>query len=236
MKPSILQKASLVGLILSLILLGGCRAPTAPDAGFVQAPQALKHDSRLPFDAVWFKEGVDLSKYSKVYIAPIDTTHLLKLDWWDQANFASGSEQDQAAQLTTYFREKLVEALTKNSHKTYSVVDTPDAQTLRIELAIVEVIPTKVWLNAIGYLAIGALSTGATAFEGRLRDGATNEILAEFKDQEYGQFDLVSIADLTWFKHSEHTIRIWSDQIAHVCYRAPDESIAPMSTVTLRPW
>jgi len=236
MKPSILQKASLVGLIFSLILLGGCRAPTAPDAGFVQAPQALKHDSRLPFDAVWFKEGVDLSKYSKVYIAPIDTTHLLKLDWWDQANFASGSEQDQAAQLTTYFREKLVEALTKNSHKTYSVVDTPDAQTLRIELAIVEVIPTKVWLNAIGYLAIGALSTGATAFEGRLRDGATNEILAEFKDQEYGQFDLVSIADLTWFKHSEHTIRIWSDQIAHACYRAPDESIAPMSTVTLRPW
>jgi hypothetical protein len=107
---------------------------------------------------------------------------------------------------------------------------------LSVELAIVEVVPTKVWLNAIGYIAIGALSSGTTAFEGRLRDGKTNEVIAEFKDREHGQIDIVSIADLTWYKHSEHTLRIWSEQIAHLCYRAPDEAISPMSTVTLRPW
>ena len=223
-------------MTVAAFALSACRAPVAPDAGFIDNPQVLKHDNKLPFDAVWIKEGVDLGRYTKVYIAPIDTTHLLKLDWWDRASLALGSEQVQADSLTGYFHDKLVAAFTSNPQKKYAVVDTPDADSLRIELAIVEVIPTKVWLNAIGYLAIGALSSGTTAFEGRLRDGKTNEVIAEFKDQEYGQLDVVSVADLTWFKHSEHTIRMWSDEIARLCYRAPDEVISPMSTVTLRPW
>ena len=223
-------------MTVALFALSACRAPVAPDAGFIDNPQVLKHDNKLPFDAVWIKEGVDLGRYTKVYIAPIDTTHLLKLDWWDRASGALGSEQVQADSLTGYFHDKLGAAFTSNPQNKYTVVDTPDADSLRVELAIVEVIPTKVWLNAIGYLAIGALSSGTTAFEGRLRDGKTNEVIAEFNDREFGQLDVVSVADLTWFKHSEHTIRMWSDEIARLGHRAPDEVISPMSTVTLRPW
>ncbi len=221
--------------LLSITTLA-CRASVAPDAGFIQDPQVLKPNANLPFDAVWFKEGADISAYSKVYIAPIDTTHLLKLDWWDRANAAPGSEQAQAEDLTGYFREKLVNAFTANEKKKFTVVDKPSPDALSVELAIVELVPTKEWLNVIGYIAIGALSSGTTAFEGRLRDGQTNQVIAEFKDREDGQFDIVSIRDLTWFKHSEHTLGQWSEEIAHICYRAPNESIAPMSTVTLRPW
>lgn len=236
MKPYLETCCLLVCFIVLTANLSSCRAPAAPDAGFIENPQVLANDKRLPFDAVWFKEGVDLNRYSKVYIAPIDTTHLLKLDWWERANMVKGTEQSQAASLTTYFKDKLAEAFKSQPKKTYTVVDTPDSESLRVELAIVEVVPTKVWLNAIGYLALGPLSSGTTAFEGRLRDSASNQVIAEFKDREYGQMDVVSTADLTWFSHSKYTIKTWSDQIAHICYRAPDESIAPMSTVTLRPW
>lgn len=236
MRSNLLQRAGRLCCALLALAIISCRASVAPDAGFIENPEVLKPDSKLPFDAVWLKEGVDLSKYNKVYIAPIDTTHLLKLDWWDRANVAPGSEQAQAQDLTNYFREKLIKEFTTNERKTFTVVDKPSADALSVELAIVEVVPTKVWLNAIGYIAIGALSSGTTAFEGRLRDGKTNEVIAEFKDREHGQIDIVSIADLTWYKHSEHTLRIWSEQIAHLCYRAPDEAISPMSTVTLRPW
>lgn len=227
---------ALLALSCITISTNACKAPTAPDAGFVTHPEQLTHDEKLPFDAVWIKQGADVPAYSKVYIAPIDTTHLLKLDWWDKANLAPGDEAKQAGELATYFQAKVKEAFSKGEQKAYTVVDTPDDTTLTVELAIVEVVPTKVWLNIIGYAAIGALSQGTTAFEGRLRDGKTQEVLAEFKDQEYGQFDLVSVRDMTWFMHSQHTIRQWSEELVAMCRRAPDEAVAPMSTVTLKPW
>ena len=224
------------GAAIFSLLIAGCRAPVAPDAGFIQDPQVLKKDSKLPFDAVWFKEGVNLNQYSKVFVAPIDTTHLLKLDWWEKANFAAGTEQSQADSLGSYFQDEVTKAFKSQSSKGYVLVDAPDAANLRVELALVEVVPTKVWLNALGYVVAGQLSSGTTAFEGRLRDAKTNEVIAEFKDREYGQLDVLSVADLTWFSHSKHTIRAWSDEIARVCYQAPNTAISPMSTVTLRPW
>lgn len=213
-----------------------CKAPTAPDAGFVTHPEQLKQDDKLPFNAAWLREGIDLKSYKKVYVAPVDTTHLLKLNWWDKADLAPGDEAVQAKKLALYFQDKVKESFARDERKLYQVVESPDDETVTVELAIVEVVPTKVWLNLIGYVALGALSEGTTAFEGRLRDSKTQEVIAEFKDQEYGQMDLVSVRDLTWFMHSEHTIRQWGEELVALCNRTPDQVIKPMSTVTLKPW
>jgi hypothetical protein len=208
----------------------------APDAGFVPQPELLHPDARLPFDAVWLQEGVDLRSYKKVFVAPIDTTHLLKLDWWERADITPGDQKQQASQLADYFRDRVIKAFQNDPNKTYQVADAAEPDALLVELAIVEVVPTKVWLNAIGYAVAGALSQGTTAFEGRLKDAKTGRVVAEFKDREFGQLDLISINDLTWYRHSEHTLRAWSDELVKVCNRTPTEAIAPMSTVTLRMW
>jgi hypothetical protein len=208
----------------------------APDAGFVPQPELLHPDKSLPFDAVWLKEGVDLNSYKTVYVAPIDTTHLLKLDWWDRANLAPGDQQAQATSLAGYFRDAVVKAFRDEDSKSFTVVDSPQPDALFVELALVEVVPTKVWLNAIAYVIAGAPSQGTTAFEGRLKDGKTQRVISEFKDREFGQIDLVSINDLTWYRHSEHTLRVWSDELVKMCRRTPNEAIAPMSPVTLKPW
>ena len=226
----------LLCVVASVSLLVGCRATSAPDAGFISDPQDLAPNSMMPFDDVWFKQGVDLASFNSVYIAPIDTSHLLKLDWWDTWNLAPGDEQQQAKRLAEYFSQKLAEAFGAYENKKLPVVSAPLKDSLIVELAIVEVIPTKIWLNAIGYVGLGPLSYGTTAFEGRLRDGASQAVIAEFKDRELGQVDVVSVADFAWFRHAQHTIEVWSDDIVKICFRAPNESISPMSTVTLRPW
>lgn len=217
-------------------VVGGCRASMAPDAGFVPEPALLHPDASLPFDAVWLQEGTDLRSYKKVYVAPIDTTHLLKLDWWDRANIAPGDQNQQAAQLAGYFRDSTIAAFKNDTSGGFQVVDAADQDTLVVELAIVEVVPTKVWLNALGYVVAGALSQGTTAFEGRFRDGRTQRVVAEFKDREFGQLDLVSVNDLSWYGHSKHTLRTWSDDLVEMSKRVPTQAIAPMSTVTLKPW
>ena len=214
----------------------GCRATAAPDAGFLDKPQLLQQNDKLPFDDTWLKSDVNLLGYKKVYVAPVDTTHLLKLSWWERAAIAPGDQQQWAKDLAQYYRDKMVAQFSDDDPNNYQVVDTPDDETLIMELAIVEVVPTKVWLNAIGYATIGALDQGATAFEGRFRDRKTKEVIAEFKDREFGQLDLVSVRDLEWDGHSRHTIRAWSDDLEQICYLQPGQAIAPVSTVTLLPW
>lgn len=231
-----LSRLSVLSLLVSSMSVSGCRASAAPDAGFIDNPQLLKEDDKMPFDAVWFKDGVDFSKFKTVYVAPVDTSHLLKLDWWDKANIAPGDQEAQAKELGEYFRDQVKGQFTDDDQNRFTVVDTPGSDTLVVELAIVEVVPTKVWLNAIGYALLGALDQGTTAFEGRFRDGGTKEVIAEFKDREYGQMDLVSLADFQWNRHSRHTCEVWSDTLEDVCYAQPGQALSRMSTVTLRPW
>jgi len=230
-----LVRTACIGTIASMSILG-CRAKALPDAGFLDQPQLLQANDKLPFNAAWVKSDALLSKYKKVYVAPVDTTHLLNLDWWQKAAIAPGDQQAWAAELAQYFQEKMRAQFTDDDANKYQLVDTPDDETLIIELAIVEVVPTKVWLNAIGYALLGAVDQGETGFEGRLRDGKTKQVVAEFKDHEYGQFDVVSVRDLTWAGHSRHTIRTWSDNLEEICYLPPDGVVSEMSPVTLLPW
>jgi hypothetical protein len=239
MKPHSLVFTRLTTLLLSVagcVYLSGCRADPAPDAGFVTDPSLMTKEDDLPFDAVWLKPGVDLRGFKSVYIAPIDTTHLLKQDWWDKVNFAPGDQQKEAQILANYFHERLTDAFQADDRKVYQVVDQPQHDSLIIELAIVEVVPTKIWLNIIGYAALGGLSEGTTAFEGRLRDGKNQELIGEMKDREFGQMSLVNISDFSWCRHSEHTIKIWSSDLVKMCYRTPGKAISSMATFTLRPW
>ncbi len=230
---AILSALSLLSLSAAAI---GCKASAAPDAGFITNPEVLREDDKMPFDAVWFKEGADFNKYKTVYVAPIDTSHLLKQDWWDKANIAPGDQESQAKELADYFQKQVEQQFTDDDENRYQLVTTPGDDTLIVELAIVEVVPTKVWLNVIGYIAAGALDQGTTAFEGRFRDGKTKEVIAEFKDREYGQMDVVSLADFEWCRHSRHTVEVWGDDLEEVCYAPPGGSVSGMSTVTLRPW
>jgi len=222
------------GFKLSTAIIVGCRASVAPDAGFVPQPELLHSDKNLPFDAVWLQDGIDLHTYKKVYVAPVDTTQLLKLYWWERANIVPGDQKQQADKLAGYFRDAAVKSFTDDESRSFEVIDAPVPDALLVELALVEVVLTKVWLNTLGYALAGGLSQGTTAFEGRLRDGNSQRVIGEFKDREFGQLDLVSINDLTWYRHSEHTIRVWSDDLVKICRRAPAEAIAPMSTVTLK--
>ena len=79
-------------LCLGALIIGsfvtGCRAKALPDAGFLEQPQLLQSNNKIPFNAAWIKDDADLLSYKKVYVAPVDTTHLLKLDWWQKTSLA----------------------------------------------------------------------------------------------------------------------------------------------------
>jgi len=235
---TVIRSFSFQRFISGFVVLGvltGCRAAPAPDAGFIDQPELMQKSDDLPFDAYWSDPEVNLTSYSKVYIAPVDTSHLLAQGWWDKVNI-SFDVKESADKLAGTFQKDMVEGFTDYEGKKYQVVDVPDNETLVVELALVEVVPAKVWLNLVTELFVGGLDEGTTAFEGRLRDGKTRKVIAEMKDREYGQMSLISVADLQWYAHSRHTLSRWSDFLPEVINRKPGEKISKMSTVTLRPW
>ncbi len=219
----------------AMTVLVGCRAAPAPDAGFIDQPELLAKSEDLPFDDFWAHPDTNLASYTKVYVAPVDTQHLLKQSWWDKVNITF-DEQESVNKLAGIFQKDMVNSFKQYDTKKYVVVDQPDDQTLIVELALVEVVPTKIWLNTVTEVFVGGLDQGTTAFEGRLRDGKTKQVISEFKDREYGQMSIASVADLEWYAHSRHTLSGWADDLPEIVNRKPGEKISKMSTVTLRPW
>lgn len=226
---------------LSVILIGiGYHAGPAPDSGFLEHPEQL--DDRpgyTPFNAFWMKPGVKMTEFDVVLVAPVDTTHLEKMDWWGSASLA-GSTGDfapdrEARALADSLERSLKERLRGRKHGT-QLSDTPRGRAARLELAIVEVVPTKVWLNTIGYVFSGALDHGSTAIEGRVRDLESNETVAAWKDRQTGQFALVSAADLSWYAHAEKAVAYWAEMHGDLFHESLEKFGEGRSPVTLRPW
>ena len=218
----------------------GCKASPAPDAGFIENYEFVRHDPRKPFDAIWFNEGIDLRKYHKILVRPVDISHLLEMSWWQKLEISQAFDainaKAESEVLAKYMEEQIKAAFASHNSQRYQIVDQQDADTIIVEIALVEVVPTKVWLNAVSYVFIGALDTGSAAIEGRFRDGGTGEIIVLLKDREHGQYSLVSLADLQWYAHAKHIIDHWAEQFVEMCDLPPEAEISSSWPVTLRPW
>ena len=61
-------------------------------------------------DKAWFKkQGVDFKRYRTLYIAPVNTDHLKKADWWKDPSRAEQIQQD-VQNLAAFMRTQFVDA------------------------------------------------------------------------------------------------------------------------------
>jgi hypothetical protein len=236
-------------LLCGIVIAGlsGCKAEEGAGGGFIDKSDMAK-DPSLPFHKVWVKPGLDKSKYTKVYIAPVNTSYMLKMTEWQQGVRKDEIEQD-VAKLAAFTQETIKKAFREDPNHRLQVVDEPgnSADTMIVEVALIEVVPSKVVLNALGYtpfyigLTLNAVRTVAkdvstTAFEARIRDAATGEVIAKVADRESQQVAIVSVRGLTWYGHAETNIKQWAEQFVKIANRKPGEMVKDTDTFTLMPW
>ncbi len=125
--------------------------------------------------------------------------------------------KEDAKELAGYARGVFEEAFRKDTKHRFIVVEQPGPNTLVVEFALVEVVPNKVVLDALGYAAgpaVGVAGTAAAniqtgtthstvAFKARMKDGGTNDVVAMFADRESEKFSIVNIKGLTWYAHAK---------------------------------
>jgi hypothetical protein len=250
----------LFGIILIIIVASGCasvdsmkssmdskmKAPPAEGSGFVAEGQMTRH-SDLPFNKAWVKQGVNWRRYQTIYIAPVRTDYLAHANWWQKGLRAEQMQRDVYT-VANFMRTQFVKAFQNDPLHRFRVAPAPERGSLTMELALTELVPSNVLLDAVkiggpyGSGLAAAILERATeaqstvAFEGRLRDTNSGEILATFADREYAKVRPIDLKGLTWYGNAEDIIKAWSDQCVQIANRRPGQIVKPTSNFSLMPW
>ncbi|MBI3323319.1 MAG: DUF3313 family protein [Candidatus Omnitrophica bacterium] len=233
----------LLAAIVLAIGLAGCKAAPGRNAGFVDEAR-MTAPADLPFQKAWIDPAVDWQRYRRIQIASVNTDHLSEMEWAKQVDRREKLRED-AGKLAGYAQEIFVRTFREDSNHRFEVVDQPDAETLVFELALVEIIPSKLGLNTLCYapfvgtaarLFRGMKHRSTVAFEARMRDGGTGAVIAQFADREAEKTTLISVKDATWYGHAESIIAEWAQQFVRLASRKPGEVVRDSKPFHLKPW
>jgi len=244
-----LRSLFIVLLALVLCAAAGCKsmkAKPSEGAGFVPMSQMSARED-LPFQKVWVKSGVDWKKYTKLYIAKVNTAYLMNANWWQQS-VRSADMQKDVAEVAAYMHDMFQKAFREDANNRFKIVDAPTPDSLTLELALTELIPSHVVMEALSLVAPygsgvavqaaakGSESKCTVAFEAKIIDSTGRQVLAMAADREQGKIAPINLNALTWYGEAHVIIDEWAGQFVKIANRRPGEVVEDSSPFTLSPW
>ena len=229
-------------------------ASPAPDSGFLEnADKMAPHPERAPFDRIWWAPDFSWSHYDKMYVAAVDTHHVLGMSIWEQINIRSIDVKQDIADIALEFHQDVEKAFQDDPAHHFEILQDPkriDDKTIVIQLALVELVPNKAALGVLGTAAWAAPLTigiplgtvaaftdqGSISFEGRARDGGTGDVVAMCADREIGPMRVVDFRSMTWYGSAREIIDQWSSQLVELANTPRDVQVKHSAYFTLSPW
>ncbi len=241
----------LLGALFCLSM--GCKAKPAPDSGFLEKADLMSEVKRAPFDRSYWDPQYDPNKYTELLVAPVNMNYVMAQNLWEKANFANLNPgvKDDLKNVGEYVQVSFVTAAEKDPKKHFKTVSAAGPKTLILETAVVQLVPSKAALNAVGYVfweATAATVAGQTAtqsedsgkgviaIEGRLRDGATGKVVAMFADRERPKEAIINFKALTWWEPVKSVIDDWSSQFVELSNVPKDKVVQRSSPFGLLIW
>ena len=253
------MRAVALALVLSLSACASLRraeetvlaADPAPGVGFAE-PLVARGD-HAAFDRMWVSPARDWRSYPKLYVAVVDVSHTIEPSWWDELNIRTSQVDHDLVVAAARLRSELVTAFREDPLHHFTVVDDPtqvDAETAQLEVALVELVPNKAVLGAIGLVAWGApleigipvatatafIAHGATAIEARVRDGGSGEVIATFGDRSTGRMRVLDLRSLSWYGNAYEDFGDWAETFVALANAEHPEKVRHPSYFTLMPW
>lgn len=220
----------------------------APDAGFIEHPERQHKQADLPFQKVWIKPGSTLSAYQSLVVAPVNTHYMQEMDWlhkMSSANIISDVKED-IKELAQHFHDQVVSNFKEDPHHRFQIIEYPGQQrgpVVRLELALIEINPSQPVLHALSWAgppgsgtAAGLINQRRAAFEGRLRDLQTGEVIATFADRDTADAGPLDLTRLTWYGPAKGIMDRWAEQFVQIANRKPGEAVNDPIPFTLRPF
>ncbi|MEC4748111.1 DUF3313 family protein [Methylomicrobium sp. Wu6] len=220
----------------------------APDAGFIENPQQQTKRADLPFQKVWIKSGFDPLDYKELVVAPVNTYYMQQMDWLHSLSTANliGNVQKDIEELALYFHDQVVKDFNEDPNRRFRIIELPEQHrqpALRLELALIEIDPSQPVLHALSWAgppgtgtAAGIINQRRVAFEGRLRDLQTGELVATFADRDMADAGPLDLTRLTWYGPAKGIMDQWAKQFVQIANRKAGEMVTDPIPFTLRPF
>lgn len=238
---------ALLPLFASLLLVA-CRAKPAPDSGFLRDPKLMTADKALPFNRMYVNPKFKDKRFTELYVAPVNTDYVTRQNAWERAELATLKPEQvkkDARVLGEYLRHAFIKAAERDPKKHFKVVDEAGPNTLVVELAIVQLAPSKIVLQAVAAVPVGPFGIighgimiagsalarsedqgeGVIAIEGRTRDGATGEIVWMFADRERPPPAIVDVAAFSWWEPLKPICDGWAKQFVQLQNAPPGAKV-----------
>ncbi|OGV37285.1 MAG: hypothetical protein A2X48_21200 [Lentisphaerae bacterium GWF2_49_21] len=214
-----------------LVLVSGCttmydwlRADPAPQTSFLDGSGKLVAQSPdFPFRKMWVDKNVDLNKYNKIVVAPVNTKFLMNSTAWNKldARTMEGEVKEDSVEMAKYMECSFRNAVTYDKKRRFTLADNAGPDTLSLEIALVQLEPTKAELNVVENVVgiviwpvsfLTVFNSGSTAFEGILRDSQTGKIVCTFADREMDEAAIFNIPGFTYYGNAKYFTDRWSGQ------------------------
>lgn len=222
-----LQSTLSIAIAVGALALGGCAAQRsvikAEPTSFLRATGTADSGkiARLPFERSWRKPSLNAANYTHIVIRPVSTAYLNKAQWSESASGFITSEQtfvNEAGKIARYWDASLSRAFSSPQNRFTRTGNVSKPGTLVVEIALTEVVFGRPAANAASYAVAGGgvatamLFSPSVAFEARVTDGATGQLLATASDRRSSKVKLIDINKFTFTKSNKEICDEWSEQ------------------------
>ena len=251
-----LSHFALLGLVFMLCscqtgnrLLHAKKVPLSP---FIEHPHVMMPArKRVPFHLIWRNFDREAQwrvvKKTEIYIAPVTLKYLRPVKQAVVRNeIRAGSVKRDEQGVARAVRAAFANAFITSAQPRYKWVKNPSANSLTLEIAIIELNPTSPTGNAVktaakfvvGPLAgLGGIFTkGNVAIEGKIRNSATKELIFQFADNEADKMTLYTLRDFQPYGHAAIAVKEWAAQVEEFTRTVPDHQVEESKFFTLKPW
>jgi len=139
---------------------------------------------------------------------------------------------DEINELAEHTRRSVIKSFREDPRKHFLVVNNEEANTLILEMALIEATPSNTTLGAFEVIPYPALKvTGkitndsSLAFEARLRDAGTKEVLATFADRETRDVRLIDTRQFSMFGAVKSIADNWAEQFVEIANKKEEEVV-----------
>ena len=194
--------------------------------------------ARTPFDRVWRNPShaawARVQGFDRVVIKPVNTHYLAM----------TPNQRAEVGKMAAYMRAQFQKEFAQGGSHRVMLKSGP--KTLVYELALVQLKPTNVAGNVLfngagvalpGLSVVGSqLTHGTIAFEAKLRNGETGELLAEYADRQNDKLSPLSFRDFSNNAHNRRTVQDWAKQMQQLASTPSYQKVAAANRLTLNPF
>ena len=215
------------------------KADAAEPTAFLEHGKSMGRDSvRTPFARVWRNPSPRAweraNGIERIVILPVNLSHFQALPRQERAD---------VEKMAAYMREQFQAQFARDGR--YHVMRQPGPGMLQLELALVQLRPTNVPGNILstgagmvvpGLNIVGSQFThGTIAFEARLRNAQTGELLAEYADRQNDKISPLSFRDYSAYAHSRRAVQDWARQMQELATTPRGHKVPGAMRVTFNP-